>query len=118
MDRTADDETGEADFAVRDNRERSRFEVEIDGLVAVVDYNRVAGGVVVAHTEVPKALEGRGIAGAMFRTLLAEARRDGLRIIPVCPVFALYLKRHEEVHDLVDPGFRRSLGLPPLPEKG
>lgn len=102
---------------VRDNPARSRFEAEIDGLTAILEYNRVEGGIVVAHTEVPPPLEGRGIASAMFKALLTAAREEKLRVIPVCPVFARYLQRHSETHDLVDPGFRRSLGLPPLAEK-
>jgi len=53
----------------------------------------------------------------MYRALLSAARTEKLRVIPVCPVFAVYLQRHPETHDLVDPGFRRSLGLPPLAEK-
>ena len=104
------------DISVRENRELSRFEAEIDGLVAVVEYNRIPGKIVVSHTEVPQKLEGRGIASAMYRALLSTARTDKLQVIPVCPVFAVYLQRHPETHDLVDPGFRRSLGLPPLAE--
>ncbi len=105
-----------SDVPVRENRDLSRYEAEIDGLVAILEYNRIQGGIVVSHTEVPQSLEGRGIAGAMYRALLAAARAEKLRVIPVCPVFAGYLQRHPETHDLVDPGFRRSLGLPPLAE--
>jgi hypothetical protein len=104
------------DLPIRENHELSRYEVEIDGLVAIVDINRIPGKIVVSHTEVPKPLEGRGIASAMYRFLLTAAREEELRVIPVCPVFAVYLQRHPETHDLVDPGFRRSLGLPPLAE--
>ena len=104
------------DISVRENRELSRYEVEVDGLVAIVDINRVPGKIVVSHTEVPKPLEGRGIASAMYKALLSAARAEGELVIPVCPVFAVYLQRHPETHDLVDPGFRRSLGLPPLAE--
>ena len=103
---------------LRDNRERSRFEAEVDGQLAVVDYNLIEGGIVVAHTEVPRPLEGRGIAGRMFEALLATARAEGRRVIPVCPVFALYIKRHPEAQDVLDPSFRRSLGLPPLAATG
>lgn len=106
-----------AAIPVRDNTARSRFETEIDGLTAILEYTQVDGGIVVAHTEVPPPLEGRGIASAMFQALLAAARRKKRRVIPVCPAFARYLQRHPETHDLVDPGFRRSLGLPPLAEK-
>jgi predicted GNAT family acetyltransferase len=105
------------DVSVRENRELSRYEAEIDGLIAIVEYNRIPGKIVVSHTEVPQKLEGRGIASAMYKTLLAAARTEKLHVIPVCPVFAVYIQRHPETHDLVDPGFRRSLGLPPLGEK-
>ena len=102
------------EIAIRDNREATRFEASVDGKIAVVDYNLIDGGIVVAHTEVPKALEGRGVAGKLFQAALASARAEGRRVIPVCPVFALYLKRHTEAHDLIDPSYRRSLGLPPV----
>jgi predicted GNAT family acetyltransferase len=99
---------------VRDNREAKRFEAHVEGKVAVLEYNLTEGGLVIAHTEVPQALEGRGIARKLYETAIASARGEGRRIIPVCPVFALYVKRHPEMHDVIDPSFRRSLGLPPL----
>jgi predicted GNAT family acetyltransferase len=99
---------------IRDNREKTRFEAAVEGQIAFVDYNLVANGIVIAHTEVPKALEGRGIAAELFRAALAFARQEGRRVIPVCPVFAVWIQRHPEMHDLIDPSFRRSLGLPPI----
>lgn len=99
---------------VRDNRPEKRFETAIEGHVAVVEYNLIDGGIVVAHTEVPKAIEGRGVAGRLYEAVFAAARDEHRRVIPVCPVFALYIKRHPETHDVLDPSFRKSLGLPPL----
>ena len=106
--------TGETEIAIRDNREAKRFEAAVEGKRRGRRLQPVDGGIVIAHTEVPKALEGRGIAGKLFQAALASARAEGRRVIPVCPVFALYLKRHTEAHDLIDPSFRRSLGLPPV----
>jgi predicted GNAT family acetyltransferase len=100
-----------AAISVRDNHAKHRFEAEQDGHLAVLEYNLAEGRIVVAHTEVPKPIEGRGIASALYRALLAQAREEGRRVVPVCPVFALYVKRHPEAHDLLDPSFRRSLGL-------
>lgn len=48
------------EIAVRDNPEARRFEATIDGQVAFAEYNRLSTGIVLAHTEVPPALEGRG----------------------------------------------------------
>jgi predicted GNAT family acetyltransferase len=100
------------EIPIRDNRENHRFEAEVEGHLAIVDYNLSDRRIVVAHTEVPKPIEGRGIASALYRAVLAQAREEGRLVVPVCPVFALYVKRHAEAHDVLDPSFRRSLGLP------
>lgn len=99
---------------VRDNRPEKRFEAATEGQVAVVEYNLIENGIVISHTEVPKALEGRGIATRLYEAVFAAAREEHRRVIPVCPVFALYIKRRPETHDVLDPSFRKSLGLPPL----
>lgn len=97
---------------VRDNRAAKRFEAALDGYAGRVEYNLIEGGMVISHTEVDPALEGRGVASRMFAKVLETARAEHLRLIPVCPLFAAWVKRHPESHDLIDPGFRRSLGLP------
>jgi predicted GNAT family acetyltransferase len=104
--------TSPAEIPVRDNPEKHRFEAEVEGHLGILDYNLADRRIVVAHTEVPKAVEGRGIASALYRALLSDARQSGRMVVPVCPVFANYVKRHPEAHDLLDPSFRRSLGLP------
>jgi predicted GNAT family acetyltransferase len=63
------------------------------------------------HTEVPPAHEGQGIGSALIRFALASARERGLHVIPICPFFAAYIKKHSEEQDLLDPGFRKALGL-------
>lgn len=105
--------SGDAQIEVVDNRERSRFEAALDGQVAVADYNLTPGRMIIAHTEVPQAIEGRGVASRLYAKVLETARTDNLVLVPVCPVFALWLRRHPEAHPLIDPGFLRSLGLAP-----
>ena len=65
------------------------------------------------HTEVPEAHEGQGIGTALIEHALASARERGLKVIPICPFFAAYMKKHSEVQDLLDPAYRRTLGLSP-----
>lgn len=97
--------------AVTDNRARSRFEAVLDGHTAVVEYNLTPGRMLIAHTEVPPAIEGRGVASRLFTQVLETARAEGLVLVPVCPIFAMWLRRHPEAHSQIDPGFLRSLGL-------
>jgi predicted GNAT family acetyltransferase len=60
---------------------------------------------------VPEAHEGQGIGSALIRFALSSARERGLRVIPICPFFAAYIKRHPEEQDLLDPEWQERLGL-------
>ena len=104
--------TAAPNFAIRDNIEKHRFEADLgDGSVAIAEYNLLHGKIVFTHTEVPPAHEGQGIGSALIRFGLASARERGLKVIPICPFFAAYIKKHAEEQDLLDPGFRKPLGL-------
>jgi predicted GNAT family acetyltransferase len=97
---------------IRDNPERHRFETDLgDGSFAIAEYTLPAGKIMFTHTEVPPAHEGQGIGSALIRFALAAARERGLQVIPICPFFAAYITRHEEVQDLLDPAYRKVLGL-------
>jgi predicted GNAT family acetyltransferase len=99
-------------YAIRDNIEKHRFEADLgDGSVAIAEYNLLHGKIVFTHNEVPPAHEGQGIGSALIRFGLASARERGLKVIPICPFFAAYIKKHAEEQDLLDPGFRKPLGL-------
>lgn len=79
---------------VRHEPEQSRFVATVEGLDSTVRY-RIEGGVMhVLSTNVPPALEGRGIAAALTRAALAHADAQSLRIDPVCAYTAAYLRRH------------------------
>jgi predicted GNAT family acetyltransferase len=96
---------------VRDNPELHRFEVDLGGTYAVAVYNLLSGKIMFTHTEVPEAYEGRGIGTALIRAGLNAARERGLQVIPTCPFFASYIKRHPEEQDLLEPAYRSVLGL-------
>ena len=99
------------DFAVRNNEEQHRFEVDLGDAVAVAVYTPMAGKIMFTHTEVPEAHEGKGVGTALIRAGLAHAREKGLSVIPTCPFFASYMKRHPETHDLLDPSYAKLLGV-------
>ncbi len=83
------------------NRDASRFEAQVNGRLARCDYRLNDGVMLLTHTEVPAALEGRGIAAALVRAALQHARASGLRVRPMCSYVAVYLRRHLEYQDLV-----------------
>ena len=104
-----------AEPLIRDNEERKRFEIDLgDGTFAFAEYNLIPGKIMFTHTEVPQAHEGKGLGTALIRAGLAAARERGLKVIPICPFFAAYMQKHEEVQDLLDHAWRQRFGLPPL----
>jgi hypothetical protein len=104
--------TAASSYAIRDNIDKHRFEVDLgDGSFAIAEYNLITGKIAFTHTEVPPAHEGQGIGSALIRFALASARERGLKVIPICPFFAAYIEKHPEEQDLVDPAFRKRLGL-------
>ena len=84
------------------NEAEHRFELEGQGGAARLEYVLQQDAIVITHTEVPKALEGHGVAAALAAAGLAFARDRGLRIIPRCPFVAKYIERHPEYQSLVD----------------
>ena len=49
-------------MAVRDNKDRSRFELDAGNEIAFANYRLTPSAVIITHTETPRALRGRGIA--------------------------------------------------------
>lgn len=87
---------------IRNNVERSRFELEADGHVAEVVYRLAPGRISFVHTGVPEALSGRGIGSTLAKHVLDHARAEGLRVEIRCSFLESYLRRHPEYSDLVD----------------
>jgi uncharacterized protein len=99
-------------LVVRDNPDRHRFEIDLgDGSFAIAEYTLSAGKIRFTHTEVPEEHEGKGIGTALIRFALEAARERDLKVIPVCPFFAAYMKKHAEVQDLLEPAWRKKFGL-------
>lgn len=97
---------------VRDNPERHRFEIDLgDGSFAIAEYTLPAGKIMFTHTEVPEAHEGKGIGTKLIEFGLTAARERGLKVIPICPFFAAYMEKHADVQDLLEPAWRKQLGL-------
>lgn len=90
-----------ADLAIRHDTAAGRFETRIDGELARCDYRLHNGVMLLFHTEVPAAAEGRGVGAALVRAALEHAAAAGLRVRPQCSFVAAYLRRHPEYRRLL-----------------
>jgi uncharacterized protein len=88
------------ELEVQNNEAASRFEVVLDAGLAQLRYDRSGNDIFLIHTEVPKELEGRGIAGRLATTALIFARENGLRAVIRCPYVKTYVQRHPEFNDV------------------
>jgi uncharacterized protein len=82
---------------ITDAPERERYEADLDGeLAGILEYQVSRGRIALIHTEVLPMHEGRGVGSALVSFALDDARRRGLRVVPICPYVQSYLKRHPE----------------------
>jgi uncharacterized protein len=90
---------------VKDNPERQRFELEVEGQLAFAAYRRAPGIVTFTHTEVPDVFRGKGVGSALAQGALDLVRQSGERVLARCPFIAAYIERHSEYRGLlVQPG--------------
>jgi predicted GNAT family acetyltransferase/glutaredoxin len=87
--------------------EASRYELRLGGhLIGFAAYRRRDGRIAFTHTEVEESREGQGFGSQLAAEALAEAARQGLEIVPLCPFIAHYIERHPEYEQLVASGYR------------
>lgn len=100
----------DGEIRVVDDGTAQRYEAWVDGMLSILAYERRGDAIIFDHTEVPNALEGRGVGSALARAALDDAAARGLTIVPRCPFVSAYIRRHPEYLPLVDPADRARLG--------
>ena len=78
-----------------------RYEVSVDGHLAVCDYVLTDGRMIFTHTLVPPELRGQGWAEQLVRRGLADARAAGRQVVPTCSYVAKFIARNAEFQDLL-----------------
>jgi hypothetical protein len=80
------------------NSAESRFEVRLNGDVALIEYTLHGQGknITFTHTEVPPTFEGKGIGSKLAKTALDYARDHEMKVNPLCPFVKQYIERHPE----------------------
>ncbi|HVP75042.1 MAG TPA: GNAT family N-acetyltransferase [Gaiellaceae bacterium] len=90
------------DADVADNASELRYELTVNGnRVGELRYRLEPGVVVLVHTEVDPAFEGRGLGTRLIQGALDDIRARGLRMTPQCPFVRAFVDRHPEYADLV-----------------
>ncbi len=86
----------ENNYTLTDNSEAKQFELMVDGQKARIEYILMGNKIFFTHTEVPAAFEGKGIGSKIVKLALENIEARNLKLVPLCPFTAAYIKRHPE----------------------
>ena len=84
---------------------KGRYEARVEGRdgVGELTYSRLSESKIIAdHTAVDGSLRGAGVGKALVERLIADARKDAFKIVPLCPYVNAQYQRHPEWSDVMD----------------
>lgn len=87
---------------IANNPDRNRFEAEVNGGTAILEYRLDGDAIAFTHTEVPEPARGRGVGTALARTALDYAEEHGLRVLPQCPFVASFVRDNPRYQHLIE----------------
>lgn len=91
------------DISVTNNAARHRYEASFqpETVAGFAEYQETSELVVLTHTEVDPAYEGRGVGGALARAALDDTRARELKALVICPFILSWVGMHPEYQDLL-----------------
>ncbi|MFC4689906.1 GNAT family N-acetyltransferase [Dokdonia genika] len=87
------------------NEDKRRFEIEIDGQFAFIDYKEMHKDIALVHTETDPELAGKGAAAAVVEKTLHYLDDHNIILHPYCPYVFGFIKRNPEWKRIVSPKF-------------
>ena len=79
---------------------KNRFETWIDNQLSKLDYLLDEDTIVMTHVGVYPEHRGQGVAGKLVEVALKYAEEKSLRVIPMCPYVAAYIRRNPQFIEL------------------
>ncbi len=89
------------------NEKNHRFELEVKGFTAFIDYKEKDSVITLIHTEAPPELQGTGAARALVEKTLQHIEENHNSLVPLCPFVFAYIKKHPEWKRIVDDRFKK-----------
>ena len=94
------------DIPLIKNEEKKRFEIEINGNYAFINYGEFGNQIALVHTETDPELAGKGAASAVVEKTLQYLEANNISLLPFCPYVFTYIKNHPEWKRIVSPKFK------------
>ena len=84
------------DYIITHYPDKKRFETQVDGVTAFVQYRLSGDKLDIIHTIVPPAIGGRGIAAALVKYAYDYAVENGMKPSATCSYAVTWLHRHPD----------------------
>ena len=81
-----------------------RYVARVDGVEGEAELDFTIRGpklISADHTEAPESMRGTGAATALVEHMIADARANGFKIVPICPYVRAQYKKHPEWADVM-----------------
>lgn len=93
------------EYDITHNEALMHFEIHEGDNIAFLEYRFYKKDIAFMHTEVPKSMEGKGIASALAAYAFQYAQQIDKLVMVYCPYVSVYLKRHPELNEQLDKGY-------------
>ena len=88
-------------FEIIHDKEKKKFFVLIGDYECLLQYSESDNVLDFAHTYVPFALRGKGIAAQILKTAAEFAQKNNKKVIPSCSYAYAFFNRYPEYEELV-----------------
>ena len=88
---------------IMDDADQHAYVISVeDRRVGKAVYHLRGGRYFFVHTEIDPDMNGRGLGRRLVEFALEDVKVKEGTVVPICPFFRAYIKRHPEYDDLVD----------------
>jgi predicted GNAT family acetyltransferase len=88
-----------------DSKNGGRYVAVVDGHESELTFTRATRNgqalLIADHTGVPSVLSGRGVGLALVKRAVEDARKDNVRIVPMCSFVRVMIQRHKDWQDVL-----------------
>ncbi|MEM9500247.1 MAG: GNAT family N-acetyltransferase [Pseudomonadota bacterium] len=91
-------------ITLEDHGQKGRYVLRPEGASeeAELTYSRASDTlIIVDHTGVPDVFRGKGYGKLLAERVVADAREQGFKIVPLCPFFKAQADRHPDWADVI-----------------
>ncbi|EEQ96307.1 Hypothetical protein, conserved [Brucella intermedia LMG 3301] len=94
--------SGTIEIRKEDSSDGGRYAAVLDGSEAEMTYTKLGPSLIsIDHTFVPDTMRGKGVAQALAKNAVLDARRSGWKIIPRCSFMHAQAMRHPDWSDVL-----------------